>query len=146
MTRSDVRVLLVEDDEELLELMACWLQRRGIATCPRSTFDEALQAAQAQPFDVAAVDGHLRGRSGVELVEHLRRTQPEIRVIFISGHDDHDHNASQDCDATERLLKPFALAELQRVIDRALAKTRDAGQSLLRTGVRQPEETLKNNA
>jgi two-component system response regulator RegA len=79
-------VLLVDDDE--LWLRACERGFRHLASETRaaSTIGDALAAAAAVPPDIAVVDIRLRGESGADLIEPLRRMHPGCRVVMVSAY------------------------------------------------------------
>ena len=79
------RVLLVDDDAPICQLVDSALRDAGFdvvtATAPRA----ALAAAAAGDFDVVVSDVHMPGMSGPELYSALRQLQPWLPVVFISG-------------------------------------------------------------
>jgi DNA-binding response OmpR family regulator len=67
------RVLLVEDDENIRELVELHLQLEGLAVVSREDGNAALALARAEPFDLLVLDVMLPGLDGVTLCRAIRR-------------------------------------------------------------------------
>ena len=109
------RILLVEDDEAVRSALAHRLQRLDFAVTTATNGSEALQIVEQQAFDLVLTDAVMPGLSGPELIGHLRRDRPELRIILMSGytpgavHDD-------ELVGVQRLRKPFTTPELIRAL------------------------------
>lgn len=79
------RVLLVEDDDEVRELLIDVLNSHGLNVTPLSSAEEALSLESLQEFDLLLTDIGLPGASGPELAREVRRRSPRLPVLFISG-------------------------------------------------------------
>src|SRR5262249_51791352 len=139
-----MRVLIVEDDEQVAGSLRRGLRELGMAVDTVGDGLEALAAAQAAAYDVIVLDVMLPGRDGYEVARTLRRRRGGSRILMLTGLTAVDdpvqglHARAGDC-----LAKPFALKELAARI-RALTR-RDlpdraailrAGSILLDTGAR----------
>jgi CheY-like chemotaxis protein len=80
------RVLFVEDDTESREALGELLGALGLACTAVASAEAALPLANAQHYDVLLTDLTLPGMSGDELARAVRRVQPEIRVLLVSGY------------------------------------------------------------
>lgn len=78
-------VLIVDDDEEMRAVLRVFLEQKGYRVVEVADAAAALTAVSAEPLDVAIVDKELRGASGLDLLPALRRTRPQVRVIFITA-------------------------------------------------------------
>ena len=118
------RVLVVEDDPGVRELVASHLKKRGYSVESAETAEEVLDRIQAQDleYDVALTDVHLPGMSGVELSRLLLASAPLHPIIVITGDDDADlaRRALRE-GATGYLLKPFELFELDAALAQAVS-------------------------
>jgi DNA-binding NarL/FixJ family response regulator len=82
-----LRVLVCDDHPIIREAIAGVLessehmQVAGVI----SSFDEGVQLVQAFDFDVAVLDVHLKGKSGLDLAEHIRIVQPGVKVILLTA-------------------------------------------------------------
>ena len=80
--------LLVDDDALYLQTLQRSLQKRGLATSIATSVEEALRIAGGgtPPLDFALVDLRMGTQSGLELIEPLRRAQPRIRIVLMTGY------------------------------------------------------------
>ena len=81
-------VLLADDEEALLEILAEALRAAGYNVLEADNSDVALQAAQepGRKIDLLIADIHLPETGGVRLFEAMLRVNPAMSAIFISGH------------------------------------------------------------
>ena len=78
--------LLVDDDTLYLQTLQRSLQKRGLTASIATNVADALQIASAQQFDFALLDLRLGTQSGLELIDPLRRSQPQIRIVLLTGY------------------------------------------------------------
>ena len=83
---SRITVLVVDDDKAFCQALAGALRRRGLAVVVAHNYDDALAEAEAWSPDRAVVDLRMPGRSGLELVAALRRVDPSIAVVVLTGY------------------------------------------------------------
>lgn len=79
-------VLLVDDERPILDGLCELLSLEGYRVIPAASGEEAWEVAQDQAPDVAVVDVLLPGMSGVQLATKLVAQNPELAVVFSSGH------------------------------------------------------------
>jgi PAS domain S-box-containing protein len=110
-------ILLVEDEATSREAVADVLESESYTVLAAGHAEEALElvAARAQPVDLLLTDVTLPGVDGGTLVKLLRQTQPELRVVFMSG------LMEAPSGATAFVQKPIDLDVLLAVVARALA-------------------------
>lgn len=82
----DVRLLFVDDEEEMLDSLSVALRRRGMRVVTASDAREALQRMREQLFDVALLDIKMPGIDGVGLARMIKNAYPTTEVIFLTGH------------------------------------------------------------
>lgn len=111
-----IRVLLVEDDEKLGELLRRLLALDGIETDVAGDAEQALTLAAAFPYDAVVLDWMLPGMDGLELCRRLRRGGLRAPVVMISARDDLTARDLADAGVDEFLGKPFAVGELERCL------------------------------
>jgi two-component system copper resistance phosphate regulon response regulator CusR len=109
----DMRILLVEDDARLREVVA-----RGLREAAHAV-DEAASVAQAralqaiESFDVIVLDVNLPDGSGFELTRSWREDDVVVPILLLTARDEvSDRVAGLDAGADDYLVKPFAHAEL----------------------------------
>lgn len=118
-----MRVLLVDDDPEIVLVARLSLERKGkhdveVAT----TAAEALERVQAGPPDVIVLDVVLPDTDGHEAFDQLRERCPETPIVFLTGKDRPAHvEALLRLGARGVLTKPFDPLALSDALDRILA-------------------------
>ncbi|KXU83454.1 hybrid sensor histidine kinase/response regulator [Paraburkholderia monticola] len=106
------RVLLVEDDTESREALGELLAALGVACTAVASAEAALPLANTQHYDVLLTDLTLPGMSGDELARAVRRLQPEIRVLLVSGYG-HSAEIGAAIPGARLLGKPLDMAQLR---------------------------------
>src|SRR5262245_27799469 len=110
---SIVRILVVEDDPRMRELVRRGLAEESHAVDSAGSMPTALEHAQTTPYDVMVVDVMLPGASGLDLVRALRRAGNQTPVLMLTARDAAtDVVAGLDAGADDYLTKPFALKVL----------------------------------
>jgi len=107
MNEDHIRVLLVDDEENLLEYLSKRLLKLGFTVKATFSGEEAIKAAMEQRYDVAVVDLKMPGIDGVETQKRLRDIQPYLQCIVLTGHGSIESalESGQE-DAFQYLLKP----------------------------------------
>ena len=109
-----MRVLLVEDERRMADVIRRSLEREGFAVDVTSRGEDALWMAAATTYDAVVLDVMLPGVSGFEVCERLRSDGVWSPVMMLTARDAiADRVAGLDSGADDYLVKPFALAELQ---------------------------------
>lgn len=110
-----MRFLAVDDEPFLLENLKDALEqlRPEAEVLTFSRPREALSAIERQRADVAFLDIQMPGMNGLELAEQLKRLQPDVHIIFVTGYQEYAVQAFQ-LHATGYLLKPITPADLER--------------------------------
>ena len=116
---SNATVLVVEDDEHVRTLLRVALEDEGYAVVTAANGFEALTVARAHAaaVDVLVADVVMPHMGGHALFDELRRHNPGLEVVFISGYAE----SGPRCDAAF-LATPFAIEELTRTVRRLLSE------------------------
>ena len=126
-----MRILVVEDERKLAQILASALQADHYYVVVAPTGDDGFRRANSEVFDVVVLDLMLPGRGGLEVLETLRQRHLQTPVLILTARDGvEDRVRGLDLGADDYLVKPFALAEL-------LARIR----ALLRRG--RPSEVVR---
>ena len=108
-----MRVLVVEDEKKLGELLGRGLREEGYAADVTDRGEEALWMAQAVPYDAIVLDVMLPGVDGFEICRRLRRDAVWAPVLMLTARDGLDDRVEGlDAGADDYLAKPFAFEEL----------------------------------
>ena len=125
-------ILLVEDEPELRRLAERELRARGYTVRAAANAGDALRIAQSDlaRFDVVVTDVVMPGMSGVELAQMLLTLDPELPILFVSGHIDRDTLPTAVLsEGSEFLAKPFTPEQLavrvRDIMDRRFRDLRD---------------------
>ena len=121
-----MRILLVEDDRSLADIIRSGLEEKEIRVVVAHTYDQGRLEAVMNPFDVIVLDVMLPGGSGFDLCAHLRKREIAAPILMLTARNSIDDRVSGlDAGADDYLPKPFAFRELVARI-RALARRRAA--------------------
>ena len=105
------RVIIVEDEQDIAELVALHLEREGCRTAIYGDGESGLEAIRAQPPNLVILDLMLPGRDGFEVCREIRR-QPEldlVPILILSARGEEiDRVAGLELGADDYLDKPFA--------------------------------------
>lgn len=118
-----IRVLIVDDEYQLLEAFKKKLTREGMVVFTAVNGREAMSIMQREPVDIGLFDIRLPDADGVELLGKLREIQPTAEVIMLTGYASVDTAIrSMKLGAYDYLTKPVKLAELHTIILKAYEK------------------------
>jgi len=124
-TPPPLRLLIVDDDEALRQTLARRFQRLGMAVAEAADGEEALAKAGHAPYDVALLDLHMPGMTGIELLGQLKERWPELEAIMLTGHGSIETAIqAMKQGAYDYLTKPFQLPELEVHVQKAYEKVR----------------------
>ena len=125
-TKTAARVLLVEDDQNIRELVELHLQLEGLTVVSKGDGNEALATARAETFDLIVLDLMLPGLDGVTLCRAIRRDSrnADVPILMLTARrDEVDKVLGLDSGADDYLTKPFGVRELVARV-RALLRRR----------------------
>ncbi|PYQ33950.1 MAG: hypothetical protein DMF55_10590, partial [Acidobacteria bacterium] len=82
----DLRILVVDDEEVIRDVLATLLEKEGYEVAVASTAGEALTLFEAEPYDVVLLDLMLPDRSGLDLLRDVRRQDPDAVVVIVTAY------------------------------------------------------------
>ncbi len=126
---SSGRILLVEDDRALAELIDFHLHKAGYETRRTASGDEALLLVRESPPDLVLLDWMIEGTSGIEVCRQLARmqkTKPIPVIMITSRGEETDRIRGLDTGADDYITKPFSPKELLARIAAVLRRVRPA--------------------
>lgn len=117
------RILLVDDDQEIIESMRLALESRGYKILIARDGNQGLAMAEREDPDLLILDMMMPKRSGFLVLEKLRRSRPvPMRVIMITANEGSRHKAyAEMLGVDDYLRKPFAMDRLMESVQRLLA-------------------------
>jgi DNA-binding NtrC family response regulator len=86
----NIRVLLVDDEQEFVNYTAKRLNTRGMQVQIAYSGHSALEFIAKHPVDVVVLDLLMPGMDGFEVIRETKKARPEAQVIILSGHVDRD--------------------------------------------------------
>jgi two-component system OmpR family response regulator len=120
---NPIKVLLVDDEEDLSLVLAERLEMRGFAARGVINSDEALKLIETDRFDVMVVDVKMPGMGGLELMRRVKRQHPETQVILFTGHGSHKEGELGISEgACDYLIKPIKIEDLMAKIEKAAGR------------------------
>jgi diguanylate cyclase (GGDEF)-like protein len=117
-------LLFLEDDKDLQSLVSTYLGERGYEVRSARSVKEAREALTRSRVDAAIVDGLLPGMSGTDFIQELRRTEPDLPILFASAfwRDLKSHDLlTRQLKVARVLHKPYTPQELLVWVEQAVA-------------------------
>ena len=119
--KSPVRIMVVDDEPTMLEWLSVLLKQKGYEVSMFTAGAKALQSASTRVPDVAVVDLRMPVMDGLDLLAELRKLNPELIGIVMTAYSSIDTAVRAMREgATDYLVKPFDVEQLQLALERAL--------------------------
>ena len=127
-----VRILIIEDVEEMRALMKDCLMEEGTETDSARDGCEAYQKLIEESFDLVITDIQMPGLTGLDILPVIRKIQPQASIIVMTAFGSEEvRRKSFARGATTYLEKPFAFERLKTLIQEMVsAKGKDEGQRI----------------
>lgn len=122
-TNSGKRILLVDDDAEIVDAMEYALSAKGYEISIARDGNQGLALAERDDPDLIILDMMMPKRSGFLVLEKLRRTREDpLKVIMITANEGSRHKAyAEMLGVDDYLRKPFAMDRLLEIVERVLS-------------------------
>lgn len=125
------RVLAVDDDPNLLEIIRLRLKSSGFEVSTADCGDAALRLLEKEVFDAAVLDMKLEGETGLEIFENIKKADSELPVIFLTAYGTIDEAVeAMRRGAFGYLTKPFDHRELVIQVEKAVEKNNLSRENL----------------
>lgn len=123
-----IRVLLVDDEEDALDLLEILLgQIGGVQVVGRYVNPLlAMEAMVRSPVDAVFLDNQMPGMKGMEAARAIRQTLPQIPIVFTTAYAEYAVEAFE-IQSTDYLLKPFTVDRLQNAVARIKQSMSESG-------------------
>ena len=123
----NMRILVIEDDLRMVELLRTGLWEHGHTIVTATTAEQGQQLVDAENFDAIVLDIGLPGRSGYTIAQHLRSRPNRPAIVMLTALNQEDQVVcGLDAGADDYLTKPFSLPELLARIGSAARRARIA--------------------
>jgi DNA-binding response OmpR family regulator len=117
------RILVVDDEPMVREVLRLFLERKGHTVIPATSGEEGLRTFQNAPDDVDLVvtDSHMPGLHGEKMVAAIRRLRPKLPILMLSGFGDRrleerTKSGEIDCFMTKPITRDELLATVERLL------------------------------
>ena len=122
---SNIKVLLVDDEEEFVTTLAERLEIRGYEPHTSQDGEEALEMIDNNAYDVIVLDLMMPGLSGLEVMQQAKDNNPDLPVILLTGHGStREGMEGMRHGAYDYLMKPLDIDELITKMDDAVGEKR----------------------
>ncbi len=134
---SKQRVLIVDDEPDIRELLEITLLRMGLETSCAEDFSQATRCLKQETFDLCLTDMKLPDGDGIALVEHIQQHYPEVPAAVITAHGSIDLAIkAMKCGAFDFVSKPVSLETLRNLVEKALTLPSSPQQASDKTDLR----------
>ena len=126
--KASLRVLIVDDEPHILELLELTLLRMGLEVERATNVREALEKLDNHTYGLCLTDMRMPDGEGLEIVRHITQNNLDVPVAVITAHGNLDNAvAALKAGAFDYLSKPVALDQLRAVVNAALTLPRASG-------------------
>lgn len=130
-----MRLLVVEDEEDLATALVRGLHKQGYAVDVAHDGEQGYELAEINDYDLLILDLNLPGMDGLEICRRLRSSRPDLLVLMLTARSLPDERVvGLDIGADDYLVKPFHLSELLARVRALLRRDMRARSPILRCG------------
>ena len=117
---KDLRVLIVDDDQGILETLGDYIRGLGHHVSGRRNGQEALDALRDGNFSLVITDAQMEGMDGLELARRIRSNYPGIAILMMTAHESqYPMSAALRAGADGYISKPFSLRKFALIFERS---------------------------
>ncbi|MDP2940725.1 MAG: response regulator [Candidatus Omnitrophota bacterium] len=121
MNKQPPKLLIVDDEIDVLEFAANFFRKRNIAVATASSGEEALETLRGEnpTIELVLLDLKLPGIDGIEVLRQIKEAYKKIKVIVVSGSKPEEGGRLQQCrqnGALAYIHKPLVLDELEKTV------------------------------
>lgn len=139
-----MKILLVEDNNELVADITTYLKENGFVTETALTLREAVDRVAVYEYDLVILDLGLPDGDGLEVISKLREKEAETAILILTAHDSIDAKVKGlNMGADDYITKPFHKAELNARIQSILRRKFAGGGRILKEGELQIDLTAR---
>jgi DNA-binding response OmpR family regulator len=123
------KLLIVDDEVDVREFAANFFRKRKLEVFIAGSGEEALEKSRQDQPDIVLLDIRMGGMNGIQTLEELKKIDPGIQVIMVTGTKPEENEAYQKClelGAANYVHKPLKLEELEQVVFDTLNKNKVA--------------------
>ncbi len=136
MEKTDLKILIVDDEQDVLEALKTHLELDGFQVETALSGEEALTCVEQKAYHIVFSDINMPVMDGIELLKRIKKSRGEVLVVMITAYSSlHKVWMCRACGAYDYLLKPFRDPdEIQAVVTRAAADLQRWEELIRKTG------------
>lgn len=113
-----MRILVVDDEQGMVDLLVSYLKREGHAVDFAYNGNSAMAIIKQNPFDVLFVDYQMPGKSGLEVVDYTKKNSVSTKVVMISGIPQMEAAIAKIVGADEYMEKPLDFKKIDAILQK----------------------------
>jgi DNA-binding response OmpR family regulator len=114
------KILLVDDEKKFAVMLSKRLALRGIEVDYVFSGEDAVKKVEGYRYDLAILDVKMPGIGGIELQRKLRKLDPGLKFIFLTGHGSENDFQVGSSEASHYLAKPLQIEALVKILREAI--------------------------
>lgn len=112
-----IKLLIVDDEKGITDSLKDFFQNRGFNVKTANSGEDALTAVKADKPDIIFLDIRMRGISGLDVLEKVKKMDKNIKVIMLTIHEEQEiADKAKALGADEYITKPFRIDYLEEVV------------------------------
>jgi len=112
-----IKLLLVDDEKGITDALQGFFGARGFKTITANSGEEALEVVKKDKPDIVFLDIRMRGMSGLDTLERIKKMNDKIKVIMLTIHEEKEMvDKAKELGADEYITKPFRVDYLEEVV------------------------------
>ena len=111
-----IKILLVDDEKKFAVMLSKRLALRGIDVDYVFSGEDAVKKIESHRYDLAILDVKMPGIGGIELQKKLRKRDPNLKFIFLTGHGSGNDFQLGSAEASHYLAKPLQIEALVKIL------------------------------
>ena len=132
MVKIPTKILLVDDEKDLIEMLSLRLQETGEKVKSAYSGQECLETLDKNNIDVVILDIRMPGMDGIETLKEIKKRFPLVEVIMLTGHGSTETAVEgMKLGAFDYLLKPADFSDLSQKLE-AARKRKDEQEDRIR--------------
>ncbi len=117
------RIMVVDDEKLVRWSISSGLERDHHEVFCAQSGEEAIEKAKEENFDLVITDFKMPGMNGAELLEQLKKLNPETKVVVLTAYSEElSMRRAMKLGACEYIEKPFVVDEIRELVKNALSK------------------------
>ena len=110
------RILVIDDDDQVRDFFREMLEHVGYEVVEASDGNAGIARFTEDPTDLVITDIMMPGKDGLETIEELRRSFPDVKIIAITGEGIHSLPVAYDLGAVRIFEKPIVVNEIREAV------------------------------